>query len=143
MVSLAFTRTADATTAGSTVQASLGTLAKVSTTLLAYAGAAPVTTAAVNVATTSSALHTTPPITVATAGSQVVSYWVDKTSGNTGWTIPGEVTPRSTSVGSGGGRITAAAGDTTTAAGEWPGATASSTVAGSKTIGWSIVVPAP
>jgi hypothetical protein len=143
MVSLAFTRTADTTTAGSTVQASLGTLAKVSTTLLAYADAAPVTTAAVNVATTSSTLHTTPPITVATAGSQVVSYWVDKTSGNTGWTVPGEVTPRSTSVGSGGGRITAAAGDTTTVVGEWPGVTASSTVVGSKTIGWSIVLPAP
>jgi PKD repeat protein len=143
MVSLAFTRTADAATAGSTVQASLGTLAKVSTTLLAYAGAAPVTTAAVNVATTSRTAHTTPSVDVATAGSQVVSYWVDKTSGNTGWTVPSEVTPRSTSVGSGGGRITAAAGDTTMAAGAWPGATATSAVAGTKTIGWSIVVPAP
>ena len=101
------------------------------------------TIAAVNRRDTSSATHTAPPVTVATAGSQVVSYWVDKTSGNTGWTVPGEVVPRSASIGTGGGRVTAAAGDTTTAAGEWAGATAMSSVAGAKTIGWSVVVPAP
>jgi len=143
MVSIAFTRTADAAAAGSTVQASLGVQSKVSTTLVAYSGAGPITTAAVNVAAVSSATHTTPAVTVTRSGSQVLSYWVDKTSGNTGWTTPGNVAARSASIGSGAGRVTAFAGDTVVAAGPWTGATATSSVAGTKTIGWSIVVPAP
>jgi hypothetical protein len=53
------------------------------------------------------------------------------------------VTLRSASIGSGGGRITAAAGDTTTIAGPWAGASATSAVPGAKSIGWSIVVAAP
>ena len=143
VVSFAFTRTADSTTAGSSVQAPLGSFSKVATTLVAYSGAVPVTTAAVNVATASSATHTTPPVTVGTSGSQVLSYWVDKTSGNVGWTPPPNVIARSASIGSGGGRVTALAGDAVVAAGPWSGATAVSSVTGAKTIGWSIVVPAP
>jgi hypothetical protein len=143
MVSMAYTRTAVTGTGGSTVLATLGVAAKSSSIVLAYTGASPVTTAAASVAPSASTDLTTPPVPVASSGSFVVSYWVDKTSGNTGWTLPGNVVGRSVSIGSGGGRITAAAGDSVAPAGPWPGATASGTVSGSKAVGWSVVVPAP
>jgi hypothetical protein len=71
----------------------------------------------------------------------VVSYWSDKTSGNAGWSLPADVAGRVASLGSGGGQITAVAGDTgPLAAGDWPGATATSSTSSGKAIMWSIVV---
>ena len=43
--------------------------------------------------TTNRATHTTPGANVATAGSYVVSYWADKSSATTGWTLPGRPDP--------------------------------------------------
>ncbi len=138
-----FTRTADGTTSGTTVQTTLGLAGKSSSVLLAYSGATTITLATAAVSPSSSTMLTTPSVTVATSGSIVVSYWADKTSANTGWTLPSGVITRANSVGSGSGRITSAAGDTSVAAGTWPGATATSTVAGAKSIGWTVVVSAP
>ncbi len=137
-----FTRTAAPGTGGAAVQSSLGTSSKSSLVLVAYAHAAPITSAAAATSPTSATTMATPPIDVVTNGSLVVSYWVDKTGGNTGWTLPADVTARVASVGSGGGRVTAAAGDTAVIAGTWPGATATSTTSGSKAVAWSVVVPA-
>jgi PKD repeat protein len=138
-----FTRTAEAADGSSSVTVPLSSLVKTSLVLLAYAGADPISVANSSVAGTTSTDASAPPAAVATNGSVVVSYWVDKTSGNTGWTMPGTVTLREQSIGSGGGRITAAAGDAGAAAGTWPGATATSSVSGGKAIGWTVVVPAP
>ena len=138
-----FTRTAAANTVGTTVVSTLGGTLKSSAVLLAYSNAGPVLSATASVSTGSSTTLTTPPVAVTASGSVVVSYWVDKTSGNNGWTLPASVTPRASSVGTSSGRITAAAGDAAVLAGTWPGATATSTVAGSKSIGWTVVVPAP
>ena len=135
-----FTRTADASVAGTSVQAALGTFAKTSTMVIAYGGAGPITTLDSSVAVANSAALATPAVT-AVAGSTVVNYWSDKTSGNDGWALPGNVTGRSDSVGTGGGRITASAGDAIAPGGGWTGATATGTVAGAKAIGWSVVVP--
>jgi PKD repeat protein len=138
-----FTRTAAGNLSGTSVQTTLGTTVKSSTVLLAYSNAAAITGATSSVSAGSSTSLATPAATVTTNGSVVVSYWVDKTSGNEGWTLPGSVTLRANSVGTSSGRITAAAGDAAVLAGAWPGATATSTVAGSKQIGWTVVVPAP
>lgn len=143
MVSNLFTRTADLTSAGSVVTVPLGTVVKSASNVLAYTGAAPVTVAASSVSTTLSSSHATPPIAVATNGSRVLSYWVDKTSANTGWVLPEPLIGRSTSIGTGSGRVTSAAGDVALTAGTWPGATATSTASGAKQIGWSVVIPAP
>jgi PKD repeat protein len=138
-----FTRTAVAGTAGVAVQSALGASSKTSIVLVAYANAAPITSAVAATSPAPAATMTSPPIEVITNGSQVVSYWVDKTSGNNGWTLPANVVARASSIGSGSGRVTAAAGDTAVVAGTWPGATATSTTSGTKAIAWTVVVPAP
>ncbi len=137
-----FTRTAAAGTAGSTIQVPLGASAKVAVDLIVYADAGSISLAASAISPTSSSAMTTPPVEVTANGSRVVSYWVDKTSGNAGWTLPTAVAGRTSTVGSGGGRVTSGAGDTAVVAGTWPGATATGTAVGSKAIGWSVVVPA-
>jgi PKD repeat protein len=139
MRSWVFTRTAAPNTAGSVVTSTLGTSTKVSRVLLAYDdGGLP--TAVSAVAGPSTIPHATPPTSPA-AGSIVLSYWSDKTDANTGWTLPAGVQSRASSVGSGTARITAAAADAVALGGAQAGATANSTVASSKAIMWSIVVP--
>ena len=44
-------------------------------------------------------------------GRWIVSYWAAKSSAVTAWTLPGGEASRSTSYGSGGGRVNAIAGD--------------------------------
>ena len=141
MTSAVFTRTADGATAGSTVTAPLDGYSKTAITLVAYAGATPPLTASSSILSGSSANLTTPDTTIDDADSIVLSYWANKTSGNTGWTLPGSVTSRATSIGSGGGRITAAIGDTVAPAGDWTGTTATSSVSASKGVAWTIVLP--
>ena len=48
---------------------------------------------------------------VANAGSWVVSFWSDKSSSTTAWTLPSGVTQRDQTIGTGGGRVTAAIAD--------------------------------
>jgi hypothetical protein len=110
-------------------------------TLLAYSGAGPVTVFDSSPAPGNTASHTTPGVTVGTSGSFVVSYWADKTPGNAGWSLPGNVTLRNQSLGSGAGQITSVAGDTgPVAAGPWAGATATSSTNSGKAIMWSVVI---
>jgi large repetitive protein len=76
--------------------------------------------------TTSSAA--TPSVNIAGSGSWVVSYWAAKSSDVNAWTLPAGQMTRSTSYGSGGGRIDAIAGDAGTpapagSAGELPATT--------------------
>ncbi len=142
MRSWVFTRTAVTGTAGSTVSVSLGASAKASRVLVAYSGAGAPTSAPSSVMGASSVNLTSPAANVAAAETLVLSYWSDKSGSNAGWTLPASVTSRGTSVGSGSGRITAAIGETVRNAGNWPGATAASTVAGTKGIAWTIALPA-
>jgi PKD repeat protein len=141
MRSSVFGRTADAASGGSTVTLPLSAISKTAITLVAYSGAAPAMSAEVALMGATSTTLTTAPVEVAVPDSIVLSYWADKSSGNTGWTLPPTVTSQVTSIGSGGGRITAALGDTVREAGTWPGASATTTTAGRKGIAWTIVVP--
>lgn len=139
MRSWVFTREAAAGTAGSTVTSTLGVSSRSSRILLAYSNSgAPTATSAVAGASTTA--HATPAASVVD-GDTVVSYWSDKTSGNTGWSLPAQVQSRASSVGTSTGRITAAAGDAVAAGTSWPGASATSTTASAKAIMWTIVVP--
>ena len=142
MTSWVFTRTAAANTASTTVSLTLaGTVGKVSRTLLAYSGAAAPAVVNSSVKGASSTTFATAGAPVTVNDTKVISYWADKTAGNTGWTLPASVTSRATSIGSGSGQITAAAGDSGVDISNWPGATATSSIAGTKGIGWTIVVP--
>jgi hypothetical protein len=141
VTSAVFTTTAAGGTAGSTVTANLGARSKTAMSLVAYSDAETVTTALSSVLGASSANLTTPATTITEDDTTVVSYWSNKTSGNTGWTVPAGVTERDASIGSGNGRITASIGDSVVDTGAWPGATATSTVANTKGIAWTILVP--
>jgi ADP-ribose pyrophosphatase YjhB (NUDIX family) len=80
---------------------------------VAYSDASGVSDFAVDVDSVNGNQRTTPAVTAAASGSALISYWADKSSDNvTGWTLPGGVTERGETVGSGGGRISAAIGDT-------------------------------
>jgi PKD repeat protein len=141
MRSWVFTRTAAANTAGSAVAITLGTSAKASRVLLAYTGAEAPSVVRSSVQGVSGVNLTSPSAPITGAETLVLSYWADKTSANTGWSLPGSVTRRANSVGSGSGRITATAADAVADIGTWPGATATSTAASTKGIAWTIALP--
>ncbi|MGD9999305.1 MAG: alkaline phosphatase PhoX [Ilumatobacteraceae bacterium] len=139
-----FTRTAPGSLAGSRVSATLSATAKVCTTVVAYRGASPSVVVAATEESASTARHRSPALSAVPAGAWVLGYWADETSGNTGWSAPTGHRTRSSSAGTGSGRITALAADTgPVGAGSWPGATATSTVASRKSVAWSVgIVPA-
>ncbi|MCU1361930.1 MAG: domain containing protein, partial [Ilumatobacteraceae bacterium] len=141
MRSWVFTRAAVAGTAGSNVTATMGAAGKSVSTLLAYSNAQAPTVLASSVMGASTTALTTPAVNVANSGSAVINYWSDKSATDTGWVLPGTVTSRATGIGTGSGHITVAAADKIVTTGSWAAQTANSTVAGTKGIGWSIVVP--
>lgn len=137
----AWTRTATAADAGSTVTVATSGTTKTALQLIAYDGAAGVTTHQVSLDTTSTNQRTTPTVPVAVPGSAVVSYWADKSSDNGGWILPAEVTERNTSVGGGNGRIVAALADSgPLGTGPAGGLTATSGSVNRRGMTWSVVV---
>ena len=86
-----FTKVATATDAGAVQTTSFAAATKADQTLLVYSGTAASPFAAVASAgeTVSRAGHTAPDASVSTAGSWVVSYWTDKSSATTAWTMAG------------------------------------------------------
>jgi hypothetical protein len=144
MRSVLFSRVAVAGDAGQPVTLPISAISKTSLQLLAYAGTAttPVAAQASAVETVARTTHTTPTATVTQDGSFVVSYWSDKTSATTGWTLPGGVTQRATTVGSGSGRIVSVSADSGGGVGTGPagGLTATASSSSSKAIMWTVVL---
>ena len=85
--------------------------------------------------------HPSPHAEVAGAGSWLVNVWSEKSSVDTTWTLPGNVTQRTTAAGTGSGKISAVIGDS---AGPVPtgGAdrTATTSVAVGRTVMFSVVL---
>jgi myo-inositol-hexaphosphate 3-phosphohydrolase len=106
-------RVAGAADAGSIVTVSGSSIIKAGVTLAAYRGtaAAPFAATAAATDTTSKSTHTTPTVTNTQDGAWLLSYWADKSSAATAWTLPAGVVARSTSTGSGSGYITTALAD--------------------------------
>ncbi len=105
--------------AGSTVQLGSGTtFTKVAVTLAAYRGTNqtnPVASITGEGEPGTTPAHTTPTVANGTAGARRVSYWSDKNSATTGWTVPSGETSRATTSGSGGGRVSSLLTDLDTA----------------------------
>ena len=143
-VSTVWQRVATAGDAGATVSVGVSDYAKANLRVLAYRGTnqtAPVAiaTKAADPANTTS--HTSPTATVSATGAWVVTYWSDKSSVTGAWTVPGGVTSRGVSIGSGGGRVTSLAADSggTVPTGAYGGLTAT-TDAASRSLTWTIVL---
>lgn len=140
-----YSRVAAANDAGRNAAVTFSATAKSTLTLLAYDGTAvdnPVGTFASLAESTFRATHTTPGAQVGQDGSWVVSYWADKSSGTTSWTLPAGQTARSTAVGTGTGRITSVASDqgAPATAGASPARTATANASSGKATMWTVVL---
>ena len=86
--------------------------------------------------------HTTPGASVTLNGSWVVSYWADKSTATTTWTVPAALTVRNQSAGTGSGHLTSVLADS--GAGVAPGASAGVTAtadsASAKATMWTVVL---
>ncbi|MCU1361507.1 MAG: domain containing protein, partial [Ilumatobacteraceae bacterium] len=142
MVAWVFRRTAVAGTGGSTVSSTLGdATAKSTRIVLAYSGASLPSVIASSVIGTASNALAAPSVNVAADGSRVVRFYVNKSADATGWTLGGGVASRGSAVGTGSGRVVAAAGDAAASAGASGSATATAIgTASSKGIAFSVVV---
>ena len=137
----AYTRTATAGSAGSTVTAGFSARTKSDMSLVAYGGAAAITVSASAIESGTTAVHRSPDVAVA-GPSSVVSYFVDKSAGHAAWVLPGALTGRLDSAGTGSGQVVSATADAAgVAAGTWTGVSASAGTASSKAVTWSVVVP--
>ncbi len=134
--------------AGSTTSVALTAGRKAALTVASYTGADPVSPIAAAIGaveTINSPDHTTPQATT-TGPSMLVSYWADKTATTTGWVPPTGQIVRSTSSGSGGGRVSMLLTDDelTVGAGLLGGLTATANGATASALMWSIALaPAP
>ncbi len=136
-----WTRTAVAGDAGSDVTIVASGWSKMATQLAAYSGTDGIDAHALEFDTVNRNTHTTPQVPVTESGSLLVSYWADKSGGTSTWSLPPQVELRDLSVGSGGGRITAALGDTgSLAAGTAGGFTATADSSSRRGVLWSIVL---
>jgi len=140
-----YSKVATASDAGRSQAVDFTATTKATLTLLAYDGTAtdnPIAAFAPANETVNRTTHTTPGADVAVAGSYVVSYWADKSSETTGWTLPAGQTQRSVALGTGPGRITALASDLNAAAplGPSPGRTATASASSGKATMWTVVL---
>lgn len=141
MESYLYTRTAPPGYGGAQVSLTLAARAKTNIVLLAYSGSSGVTAWDGQPETGNGANHETPAIGVSGAGATIISYWSEKISSPTSWSLPATVTPRNQNNGSGGGRINSIVGDTASVpAGTWPGVIAGSSTGSSKALMWSVVL---
>ncbi len=140
-----YDRVATGADAGSSVAITYAASNKVDLQISAYSGVDPVTPVPAFASageTTSRAAHTTPGASVAVPGSWVVSYWADKSSVTTTWTVPGGLTQRGLSVGTGSGRVTSMLADSGAAVATGPSAGVASTADSSsaKATMWTVVL---
>jgi len=137
------TRAATAGLAGTNLQLTLDANSKTSLELVAYRGAGTPATPTSRVETSSATTtHAAPAAAVATSGSTVLRYYVDKGASAHTWTLPAALTQRAFTTGSGSGFLTAALGEqSNVAAGTAPALSATSGLSSAKAIAWTLVLP--
>jgi hypothetical protein len=122
-----FEKNATASDAGSAVTAAVTSAGPVAIQLVDYSNVGSAALVTAGASDSSTASHTAPAIAVANGGSWVVSFWSDKSSSTTAWTLPGDVTQRDHVIGTGGGHLAAAIADSAMgqSSGTYPAQTAS------------------
>lgn len=138
-----WTKEAGPTDAGSDVSATSSAYVKSVMSVVAYRsdGAAAVASASSTTATTQSS-HTTPAVPVTDTNAWLVSYWSEKSSTATTWTLPGDVTQRGTAATTGSGKVSMVVGDSgaPVPAGTAAGRTATTSAAVNRSLMFSVVV---
>lgn len=142
MATRAWTKIADAGDAGRRATVTLDAAAKYTMTVAAWSGVRTGSLVYADVAeTVNRAGHTTPAVD-APAGSWVVSYWADKSSATTAFSLPSSVTGRQAACSTGTGHVCSSLADSGTAVptGAYAGLVATADSASAAATGWSIVL---
>jgi PKD repeat protein len=138
-----FRRIAATGVAGSVVTVPVGVMGKNSAVLGAYSGVDPGAPVAQAVALSdqNKTAHISPVVSV-TSGQGVVSYWVDRSSAASGWTVGAGALERIEAVGSGSGRHSAVLADAgaPVATGSAGGVTATAVASSSRATSWTVVL---
>jgi PKD repeat protein len=138
-----YRRTADGSEAGTTVTTQLGVFGKASAVVASYTGVDPTAPISQAVVQTDAGqtTHVTPTVTVADKEA-VISYWVDRSSAASGWTVGAPTIERIEALGVGGGRHSAVLGDdgTIVGPGVLGGRSATAVASSSRAAMWSIVL---
>lgn len=140
-----WTMQATGSSAGSIISVNTAAAAKSVMTVAAYdssLGVATIAASAAGGADSSASSHTTPAVTVADAGSWLLSYWSEKSSTTATWTLPAGVQQRSTDAATGSGRVSAVFGDSQAAVPVGPAGslTATTSAAVSRSVLYSLVL---
>ncbi|MBV9292037.1 MAG: PKD domain-containing protein, partial [Frankiales bacterium] len=141
---IVYAKTAGASDAGTTVTSTFSGTVKASMILSAYHNAQLPVEAQASSAATSTATHVTPTVNGLLAGSWAISYWTDKSTTTTGWTLPGDVTSRAQVTGTGSGADAAALADAGPVSGSYGGKTATTNATSGSAVQWTVALqPAP
>ena len=140
-----WTKVATAADANANVTVTTSAFAKSAISVAAYrsTGDTPTISASeVGGSNTSGTSHPSPHAEVAGAGSWLINVWSEKSSVDTTWTLPGDVTQRTTSATTGSGKVSAVIGDSgaPVAVGAPNSRTATTSVAVSRTVMFSVVL---
>ena len=137
-----YTKIATASDANKKVTVTLGTAAKYTMTVEDYRGVRSGALVSADLAETVVRAGHTTPVVDAPAGSWVVSYWADKSSATTGFSLPASVTGRHATCGTSTGHICSTLADSAGAVptGQYGGLTATADAASGGASMWSIVL---
>jgi hypothetical protein len=137
-----YSRTASATDAGTTVAVTFGAALKNAVTLADYTGADPTIEGFGTRSDAIVASHTTPNVAVTADNSLAISYWTDKSSSTTSWTLPAGVRSDAQYIGIGGGSSSSVLGDSVSpvGVGSYGSQTASTNAPGGKATNWTIIL---
>jgi hypothetical protein len=141
MASAVYSKTAASTDLGSTVSVTFSAKLKASLTLADYTHAAGTVEAQASATGSNTTSHTTPTVNGLSGGSLAVSFWTDKSTTTTAWTVPSNVTKRSEVEGTGGGAISGLLADSGSAvSGSYGGLTASTNASSGAAAQWTIAL---
>ena len=142
MITRVYTKIATAADANKKVTVTLDAAAKYTMTVADYSGVRAKALVHADLAeTVNQAGHTTPTVD-APAGSWVISYWADKSTATTGFSLPGSVTGRHALCGTGSGHVCSSLADSGGAVptGQAGGLVATADSANATATTWSIVL---
>ncbi len=141
MKTFVWTRTAAAGDGGRTVRFAMDAAAKYTLTVASYSGDLLAPQVVPSAETVVRAGHTAPTVQ-AGAGDWAVSYWADKSSATTGFTLPGGVTARQAICGSNAGRVCSVLADSggPLAEGPYGPLTATADSASGSATAWTILL---
>jgi PKD repeat protein len=141
MTTAVLARTAQAGDAGSSVKVTFAGTLKASVTLADYRGVTSVEAqnSATDAAATTS--HKSPTVNGLTTGSVALTFWADKSTTTSAWSLPAGVTQRSVIFGSGGGAVSGLLVDSgSTVSGSYGGQTATTNVKSGSGAAWVVAL---